>query len=419
MQLLSFFMVGSFYVSIKLFFQQSFRALTDSSAFAEKEHWLWRFFNGGDETLGFATVFAYSYVALLLGTVLVSIAVPIDRAMPYFRVIAAVFSCFTLASLMGITFFLAKTGFYIQEEEYHKGQDPPWQPVVPAVWHFSLLTLCGTIMLSVYLMPMILRPLDFFYNMHRYLIGLTSYLLLLPTFVNVMQVYSMSNLHDISWGNRPSVTAGTNILSADAKKQQELKANYMVFRVNFLAFWILANAAFAIVVENEAAGSMNNIYSSEGPSDNLEAKPPVINDGSIGFLEVFALYLAALVLYRVFFGGLHILKFKVMTQFMARYKTPKYDLHAEVKRLRKVTQDWDESLATSDYKLLDNTIAHQQDDEVDDEGDNLLASVAERTEKDGHRRSARARVNRLEQTCIDTDDDDFEFEDAHAEEEED
>jgi len=49
----------------------------------------------------------------------------------------------------------------------------------------------------------------------------------------------------------------------------------------------------------------------------------------------------------------------------------------------------------------------------------VLASVAEHAEADGRRRSARARVNRLEQTCIDTDDDDFEFEDARAEEEED
>ena len=49
----------------------------------------------------------------------------------------------------------------------------------------------------------------------------------------------------------------------------------------------------------------------------------------------------------------------------------------------------------------------------------MLASVAEHAEADGRRRSARARVNRLEQTCIDTDDDDFEFEDARAEEEED
>jgi cellulose synthase/poly-beta-1,6-N-acetylglucosamine synthase-like glycosyltransferase len=75
-------------------------------------------------------------------------------------------------------------------------------------------------MLSVYTLPILLRPVDFLFNMKQYVIGLASYILLLPTFINVMQVYSMSNLHDISWGNRPSATAGTNMLSNDVKKQQ-------------------------------------------------------------------------------------------------------------------------------------------------------------------------------------------------------
>jgi len=74
-------------------------------------------------------------------------------------------------------------------------------------------------MLSIYFIPMLFRPKDFFNNALKYSVGLVSYILLLPTFINVMQVYSMANLHDISWGNRPSVSAGTNALSADTKKQ--------------------------------------------------------------------------------------------------------------------------------------------------------------------------------------------------------
>jgi hypothetical protein len=125
-------------------------------------------------------------------------------------------------------------------------------------------------MLSVYLLPMILRPIDFLFNMPQYLIGLVSYILLLPTYINVMQVYSMSNLHDISWGNRPAASEGTAALSNDAKKQAQLKENYMVFRVNFLAFWIVSNAAFAIVIETYAQGSVD-----EGQ---------IINTGKIEFL---------------------------------------------------------------------------------------------------------------------------------------
>jgi hypothetical protein len=35
-----------------------------------------------------------------------------------------------------------------------------------------------------------------------------------------------------------------------------------------------------------------------------------VNDGSIGFMEIFTAYLAGLVIYRVFFAVIHILKFK-------------------------------------------------------------------------------------------------------------
>ena len=195
-------------------------------------------------------MFTYGYASLIVFTTLVSLAAPIDRAIEYFRVVAAVFSVFTILSIAGITIFLLGTGFYPPVKQY----DPDTQTwnTLDEDPHFSLLTLSGVIMLSVYLVPILLRPIDFIFNFQQYVIGLVSYLLLLPTFINVMQIYSMSNLHDISWGNRPSVTAGTNALSANANKQQQLKSNYMVFRVNFLTFWIVSNAAFAIVIENYA-----------------------------------------------------------------------------------------------------------------------------------------------------------------------
>jgi hypothetical protein len=55
---------------------------------------------------------------LLVGTLIVSLAAPIDKAIPYFRLIAGVFSSFTIFSLIGIATFLAETGFYPPEKEY-------------------------------------------------------------------------------------------------------------------------------------------------------------------------------------------------------------------------------------------------------------------------------------------------------------
>lgn len=74
-------------------------------------------------------------------------------------------------------------------------------------------------MLAVYIVPFILRPIDFLENFRGYVIGLITYLILIPMFTNVFSIYSMANLHDISWGNRPTSTvAGTE---AFTQKQDE------------------------------------------------------------------------------------------------------------------------------------------------------------------------------------------------------
>ena len=82
------------------------------------------------------------------------------------------------------------------------------------MYFFSPLVLAGVIMLSVYLVPIIMRPIDFLENFRGYVVGLLAYLCLIPMFTNVFQIYAMSNLHDISWGNRPTTTTGTEAFSA-------------------------------------------------------------------------------------------------------------------------------------------------------------------------------------------------------------
>jgi chitin synthase len=73
-------------------------------------------------------------------------------------------------------------------------------------------------MLSVYIIPMILRPIDFLKNFKSYIMGMIVYIFMIPTFVNIMSIYSMCNLHDISWGNRPSASSGTNTITENEKK---------------------------------------------------------------------------------------------------------------------------------------------------------------------------------------------------------
>ena len=104
-------------------------------------------------------------------------------------------------------------------------------------------------MIGVYLLPMMYRPLDFIFNIKKYLFGMTCFILMMPTYVNVMSIYSMSNLHDISWGNRPSVAGGINTFSQDAKRQEGIKNRYQIFRVNFLSIWVILNVAYILLIE--------------------------------------------------------------------------------------------------------------------------------------------------------------------------
>ena len=69
-----------------------------------------------------------------------------------------------------------------------------------------MLCLAGVIMLSIYVLPCVMRPLDFLANFKNYTLGFTAYMLMMPVFTNVFQIYAMSNLHDVSWGNRPTST---------------------------------------------------------------------------------------------------------------------------------------------------------------------------------------------------------------------
>tara|TARA_B100000780_G_scaffold70798_1_gene47326 strand:- start:205 stop:564 length:360 start_codon:yes stop_codon:yes gene_type:complete len=94
------------------------------------------------------------------------------------------------------------------------------------------------------------------------------------------------------------------------------------------------NTAYAMIVEDYATDSSR--------VKNGEAK--IVNNGTIGFIEVFAIYLASLVMYKTFFAVQHILKFKFMTNCFKSYRMPKYDLHDEVKRLRAETKDWNVSM---------------------------------------------------------------------------
>ena len=103
---MNFFLVGAYYLSIKEFFITYYEELLNSKI----GHAIFHYFDG-DKVAPFDVIFSYVYLSLLLIIVLISLSVPIDRAMSYFRVVAIFFSLLTIVSIIGIASFLADEGF--------------------------------------------------------------------------------------------------------------------------------------------------------------------------------------------------------------------------------------------------------------------------------------------------------------------
>ena len=92
----------------------------------------------------------------------------------------------------------------------------------------------GVILLS-YLLPLIT-------NFNRiklgsFLKGVVYVVYMTPTYINIITIYSFSNISDISWGSRP---AGAN--SADvSKEEREKQIDFKDIRAWFLVIWMIVN----------------------------------------------------------------------------------------------------------------------------------------------------------------------------------
>jgi hypothetical protein len=62
-----------------------------------------------------------------------------------------------------------------------------------------------------------------------------------PTYINILTIYAISNIHDVSWGSRVTT------VNDDKEEKQFAAVNrikgtlYRNFRSNFLVFWMIVN----------------------------------------------------------------------------------------------------------------------------------------------------------------------------------
>ncbi len=192
--------------------------------------------------------------------------------------------------------------------------------------YFSPLTMAGFVMTSIFLMPFILRPIDFMQNFKNYVFGFIAFLIMMPYYANIMFIYSICNLHDVSWGNRPATT-GMETVAVSEADQARAKADYMVFRSKFVFLWFMASLAFYSFISFFAA----------------KASTREVIDSDAGFLGTFGLYLSAIALFRIIFGVLYILKWKVTNLCCSKYKVTKRDLSEQLQIIKSKSKDGESS----------------------------------------------------------------------------
>lgn len=169
----------------------------------------------------------------------------------------------------------------------------------------------------------------------------------------------------------------------------------MVFRTNFVLFWLFCNGIYYVVVLQ----MLNNINSST----------IIVNSGQLTYFEVFSLYLAGIVVFRVFFSSLYLLLWRIRYGFLTGYTVIHHSIEEEFKRVKKTCLNGDSSDDEHMDELL-NTIFKENKEKIikmtnDTNQKNILDATLDFIQSEDHHE--------------DSDDDQREFDDAGIEEAED
>jgi cellulose synthase/poly-beta-1,6-N-acetylglucosamine synthase-like glycosyltransferase len=92
-----------------------------------------------------------------------------------------------------------------------------------------------------YLVPLVLNCRKIRFT--NFITGAIYATYLSPTYINILTIYAISNIHDVSWGSRPSEK--NSLLQALEKRKGMLYKN---FRSNFLILWIIINVAVGAAI---------------------------------------------------------------------------------------------------------------------------------------------------------------------------
>ena len=73
-----------------------------------------------------------------------------------------------------------------------------------------------------------------------------------PTYINVLLMYSICNIHDVSWGNRPDTMSNL---------ERARVSQFMAYRSRWVLIWVFTNTIFAYLFNSlDKLNSEENVY---------------------------------------------------------------------------------------------------------------------------------------------------------------
>lgn len=79
--------------------------------------------------------------------------------------------------------------------------------------------------------------------------GAAHYIFMMPTYINILLIYAICNIHDCTWGNRPDVLK---------KDEQDKLETFESYRARWTAIWALCNGLFVYLILTALNGSDQN-----------------------------------------------------------------------------------------------------------------------------------------------------------------
>jgi cellulose synthase/poly-beta-1,6-N-acetylglucosamine synthase-like glycosyltransferase len=169
-----------------------------------------------------------------------------------------------------------------------------------------------SIMLISFILPLVinissLRICDF-------LKGWVYVIYLSPTYVNLFTIYAISNIHDVTWGSRPTEDSKANLFKEVEKKKGIL---YRDYRSLFLVFWCVCNLAVGYtLVDLYISGKGNIIF-------------------------YIGLFLTSVLIFRIFLSTLHTIKAAYDRAMVRRYaKKKKSTVFEDVGKDEDLQSEW-------------------------------------------------------------------------------